>query len=51
MPYRLRKLPGKKLYRVTNAKTGSVKAFGTTLKKAKAQIRLMYMLNRMSKKR
>jgi hypothetical protein len=46
MPYKIRKLPGKPLYRVTATNTGQIKAFGTTLKKAKAQVRLMYMMNR-----
>lgn len=45
MPFVIRKLPGKNLYRVTSANTGKVKSYGTTLKKAKAQVRLMYMMN------
>jgi hypothetical protein len=46
MPYSIRKLPGKKLYRVRKVSDGKVLAKATTLKKAKAQIRLLYMLNR-----
>ena len=45
MPFTIRKLPKKNLYRVTSTKTGEVKSYGTTLKKAKAQVRLMYMMN------
>ena len=46
MPYSIRKLPGKKLYRVRKVSDGKVLAKATTLKKAKAQIRLLYMVNR-----
>lgn len=45
MPYSIRKLPGKKLYRVRQMNTGKVLAKGTTLKKAQAQIRLLGMVN------
>lgn len=41
MPYKIRKLPNQHLYRVYNAMTKEVKAKGTTLKKAKAMIRLL----------
>ena len=47
MPYSIRKLPGKNLYRVRKKNTGEVLASGTTLNKAKAQIRLLMMLHRM----
>jgi len=46
MPYSIRKLPGKNLYRVRKLENGKVLAKATTLKKAKAQIRLLYMMNR-----
>jgi hypothetical protein len=46
MPYILRKLPGKNLYRVRVKNTGKVLSYGTTLNKAKAQIRYMYMMDR-----
>jgi hypothetical protein len=41
MPYTIRKLPNKELYRVYNKETKDVKAYGTTLKKAQAMIRLL----------
>jgi hypothetical protein len=44
MPYSMRKLPGKKnCYRVTSKKNGRTRVHSkcTTLKKAKAQIRLL----------
>jgi hypothetical protein len=44
MPWVIRKLKNKDLYSVKNAKTGAVRARGTTLKKAKAQVRLLYSL-------
>ncbi len=47
MPYSIRKLPGKNKYRVTQTNTGEIRAKGTSLKKAQAQVRLLYMLNRM----
>jgi len=43
----MRKIPNKNLYRVYNTKTKKVHAYGTTLKKAKKQIRLLYMVDRM----
>ena len=46
MPYKIRKLPGKNRYRVTQTNTGQIRAKSTTLKKAQAQVRLLYMLNR-----
>ena len=46
MPYSIRKLPGKNLYRV-KGNSGRVVAKGTTLKKAQAQVRLLYMMNRL----
>ena len=47
MPYSIRKLPGKNLYRVKARNSGRVVAKGTTLKKAQAQVRLLYMMNRL----
>lgn len=44
MPYKIRKLPGKNLYRVTS-ESGSVKAKATTRTKALKQVRLLYALN------
>ena len=46
MPYSIRKLPGKNLYRVRQMKTGQIKANATTLAKAQAQVRLLHMINR-----
>jgi hypothetical protein len=41
MPYKIRKLPNKDLYRVYNTETKEVKARGTTLEKARAMVRLL----------
>lgn len=41
MPYKIRKLPNKDLYRVYNTNTKEIKAKGTTLDKAKKMIRLL----------
>lgn len=41
MPYKIRKLPNKDLYRVYNTKTKEIKAKGTTLEKARKMIRLL----------
>jgi len=49
MPYSIRKLPGKEKYRVRQMNTGKIVAKGTTLKKAKAQVRLLYALNRIKR--
>jgi len=49
MPYTIRKLPGKNLYRVRKKNTGQILSYGTTLKKAKAQIRYLYMMERKKK--
>ena len=46
MPYSIRKLPGKNKYRVRQMNSGKVVAKGTTLKKAQAQVRLLYAINR-----
>jgi len=51
MPYVIRKLPGKSLYRVRAKDTGRVFSKGTTLSKAKAQVRFLYMINAMKTKR
>ena len=40
MPAKMRKLPGKRLYRVTDNK-GKIHAFGTTKRKAEAQVRIL----------
>jgi hypothetical protein len=49
MPYSIRKLPNKNLYRVRQMNSGKIAAKGTTLKKAQAQVRLLYMMNRIRK--
>ena len=41
MPYKMRKLPNIPFYRVYNSETGAIKAYRTTLEKAKAMIRLL----------
>jgi hypothetical protein len=53
MPYEIRKVRGKRCYSVkkkTKTKTKSKRVFAkcTTLKKAKAQVRLLHRINRMS---
>lgn len=45
MPYVLRKIKNKELYSVKNRDTGAVHSYGTTLDKAKKQIRLMQLLD------
>lgn len=45
MPYTIRKLPKKNLYRVTSKDSGRVMSMGTTLEKAKSQVKLLYALN------
>ena len=47
MPYSIRKLPGKNKYRVKQLNSGKIVAKGTTLKKAQAQVRLLYLMNRL----
>jgi hypothetical protein len=47
MPYSIRKLPNKNLYRVRQKNTGEVLSKATTLNKAKAQVRLLMMIHRM----
>lgn len=44
MPYKIRKLPNKDLYRVYNKDTGKIFSYGTTLEKAKKQIRFLHMI-------
>ena len=51
MPYTIRKLPKKNLYRVTSKDSGKVVSKGTTLEKAKSQVRLLYALNNPSFKK
>jgi hypothetical protein len=41
MPYKLRKIRGKDLYKVINSETGEVKSSGSTKEDAKAQLRLL----------
>lgn len=41
MPYVIRKLPNKDLYRVYNKDTKNIKAKGTTLEKAEKMVRLL----------
>lgn len=45
MPYKIRKLPNKDLYRVYNTDTKEVKAKETTLAKAKSMVRLLNAIN------
>tara|TARA_R110000824_G_scaffold51503_3_gene143647 strand:+ start:565 stop:717 length:153 start_codon:yes stop_codon:yes gene_type:complete len=50
MPYTIRKLPNKNLYRVRVKRTGKIIAKATTLKKAKAQIRYLNYMEGKKKK-
>lgn len=45
MPYTVRRLPHKNLYKVYNTNTKEVHSYGTTLDNAKKQVRLLYMLD------
>lgn len=46
MPFKIRKVRGTRKYKVYNTKTKKVHAKGTSLKKAKAQVRFLYMMER-----
>lgn len=45
MPYKMRKVRGKDLYKVWNAETGEIKSHGSTKKNAKAQIKYLNSLH------
>ena len=45
MPYSIRKLPLRNLYRVRNTETGEIKANATTKQKAEAMVRLLNAVN------
>jgi len=45
MPYKIRKLPNRDMYRVYNVDTKEIKARETTLAKAKAMVRLLNAVN------
>ena len=45
MPYKIRKLPNKNMYRVYNDRTKEVKAKETTLAKAQKMVRLLNAVN------
>lgn len=49
MPYTIRKLRNKNLYKVTNPLTKKVFAKGTTLEKAKKQVRMLVVMNNIKK--
>jgi len=46
IPYKIRKLPNKRCWRVTNAETGKIHAYCTSKRKAEAQVRLLYARER-----
>lgn len=50
MPYKIRKLPNKNLYRVYNSETGEIHANGTSKQNAEKQVRLLYMIERRKSK-
>lgn len=45
MPYKIRKLPNRELYRVYNTETKEIRAYGTTREKAIRLIRLLNAIN------
>ena len=45
MPYSIRKLPNKDLYRVVNKRTGQIHARATSLENAKRQVALLHMID------
>jgi len=45
MPYKIRKLPDKNEYKVSNKKTGVIHSKGSTLANAKKQITLLNMID------
>jgi len=45
MPYSIRKLPKKDLYRVYNTQTKEVHSYATTLENAKKQVKLLHMVD------
>ena len=49
MPYKIRKNRNKNTFKVYNPETGRVYSKATTLKNAEAQIRLLYMIDRMNR--
>lgn len=49
MPYQIRKIRGKDLYTVKNSNTGEFHSYGSTLEKAKAQVRLLQNLEEKEK--
>ena len=50
MPYAIRKIKNKPLYKVYNRETGEVYSKGTTEVKAKAQVRLLESIEKKGKK-
>ncbi len=46
MPYQIRKLPNKNKYEVVNKLTKEKHAYQTTLKNAKAQLRLLHAIKK-----
>mgnify|MGYP003653741435 CR=1 FL=1 len=49
MPYTIRKLPNQDLYKVTNPLTKRVFSKGTSLEKAKKQVRMLVVMNSLKK--
>ena len=45
MPNQIRKIRNKNLYRITNMDTGKIESYGTTLEKARRQVRLLHMID------
>lgn len=47
MPFKIRKIRNQNKYKVYNPITKKIYAYGTTKKNAEAQVRLLYMTERM----
>ena len=45
MLYKIRKIPNQNKYRVYNSKTKKIHSYGTTLKNAKKQVKLLHMID------
>lgn len=50
MPYKIRKVTNPDCYKVINSDTGKIYAKCTSLEKAKKQMRLLYMIENVTKK-
>ena len=44
MPYKIRKLPNKNLYKVVDIETGEIMSKGTSLENAEKQVKFLYAI-------